>query len=442
MALKNRIILVESDRGHRKLLDFNLEVYVDVEILHKYNADDVVRFLKEDSNIQAIVSEESVRGEQTILKIYYHIISTKLNVPIILSGHCSKLVGKIEMFPKKEWRNIVRKCAEFLDIGAKDMVSKNVGKYYPVSTKTLLAMVSTPVDIFVQDELDNFKILLRKREKINREDVLKHFLSNKTNLFVLSDKRLKFAESFSEQIFDFIENEDISVEERVEATGMAFEKAHDIIKTMGMSEKAAKMAWATVKSMVVIANSSSGLSDLMDILYKSTESHLYRHSLLIAVLSHHVIGDMGWGNQEQKLKFATAAFFHDIVIPNESLCQINSQKELDVCTISEQDKEGVIRHAYNATELLKSVSDLPHGVDTIVLQHHGALNGIGFKKEEQDGRLAPLSVVFLVVEDCVDWLMEVKKGVMSREQVMEGLAYTYTRGDFGKVANALRRLVS
>ena len=204
-----------------------------------------------------------------------------------------------------------------------------------------------------------------------------------------------------------------------------------------MSERAIEMAKVTVESIVKIAAASHGLSDLMDILHDSEESYLYRHSLLVAVISHQIIGEMNWGNEEQKIKVIFAAFFHDITIPDEKYCQIHSQQELDDCGISEKDKAAVLGHAFNAAKLLANVTDIPFGVDTIVVQHHGSLNGVGFKKEERDERLSSLATLFLVVEDYVDFLMATERESFEHDKVMRQLESIHPHGNFAKVVAAL-----
>ena len=213
-----------------------------------------------------------------------------------------------------------------------------------------------------------------------------------------------------------------------------------MITRVGMSEQAIKMAKATVESLVQIAACSHGLSDLMDILYDKEESYLYRHCLLIAIISHQIIGDMGWGNEEQKFKVAFAAFFHDITIPEEKYCYIHSKEELDASGLSEIDKLSVLRHAFNAAKLVENVPDIPFGVDTIIIQHHGALNGVGFKREEQEGRLSTLSTVFLVVEDYIDSLLDMGRESFDHDRVLESLGGIHSRGNFAKVVAAINHL--
>ena len=435
MALENRVILVESHSGHRKLLNFNLDVYVGADVVFKRNADAAINFLKENSDIRLIISEEVVGQEQTILKIYYYVVSNNLNIPIILSGHCKKLVGKIEMYEKENWRKIIRKCANILGVTAKQMANKKVDKYYPIPANTLLAMTTAPVDVFVTDASNQMNVLFHKGKGIGQKDIRKHFLDHKSCLFVLSKERLKFAGSFSEQVFDFIANKNISVEERIKATGMAFDKVREVINVSGMSERAVQMAKTTVESIIQIAASSHGLSDLIDIFFDSEESYRYRHSLLIAIISHQVIGDMDWGNEQQKVKIAFAAFFHDITIAHEEYGRIHSQEEFDGHNIPEKDRENVLSHAFDAAKLIEGIPDIPYGVDTIIIQHHGALNGIGFKKEEQDPRLSTLATVFLMVEDYVDSLVD-----MGGENSTERLKKLYTKGNFAKVADAISRI--
>ena len=440
MASKNRIILIESDSGHRKILGLNLDVYVGCDVVFKHNADAAINFLKKNPDIRLVVSEESVGTEQSILKIYYYVVSAKLDIPIFLSGHCGKLIGKVEMYEKEDWRKMVRACAKILGVTAKAMAQQEVDSFYRISSDTLLAITTAPVDIFAGENLEKIKRLFEEGRGIDRKVARRYFLDHEIHLFVRSGERLRFAEGFSEQVFDFIANDDISPESRIKATGMAFEKTREVVKMVGMSERAIGMAKVTVESIVKIATVSHGLSDFMDILHDSEGAYLYRHSLLVAVVSHQIIGDMNWGNEEQKLKVAFAAFFHDITIPDEKYCRIHSQQELDDCGASENDKAAVLGHAFNAAKLVTNVSDIPFGVDTIIVQHHGSLNGLGFKREEGDGRLSTLATLFLVVEDYVGFLVDAGRDSFDHEQAMEQLKSVHSHGNFAKVAAALGRL--
>ena len=437
MEQENRVILVESNGHHRKVLNFNLSVYVGVEVICKNNADAVTGFLKKSPDIKLIVSEEVVGKERTILKIYYYVVSNKLDIPIILSGYCQKLASKIEMYEKADWQKIIRECARILGVTAKSMAQKEFDKYYPIPANTLLAMKIAPVDIFFSEGPGKTKILFPMGEEIDQKSIRKQLLDHQSCLFVLSKARLRFANSFSDQIFDFIGNPDISVEERIKATGMAFEKIHEVVGRAGMSGQAIQMAKKTVESIVTIAASSYGLSDLIDILYDSEEPYLYRHSLLVAVVSHRLIGAMSWGNEEQKVKITFAALFHDVAIPDKGHCQIHSQEELDDCDISEEEKMDILNHAFKAAKLIEDVPDIPFGVDTIIIQHHGSLNGVGFKGKEQDGRLSRLATVFLVVEEYVDSLVNAEKGSFDHNRIVEKLKSVYSQGNFAKTVSVL-----
>ena len=444
MGESSQIILVESSSVHRKLLSFNLSVYVGVEVVYKHNAEDVIDFLKYDgSDVRIVISEESVGKEQTMLKIYYHIISNNLDITMICSsGQCEKLVGKIEIFSKNEWQKIIRRCGEIVRVSAKDMARKKIDQYYPVSLNTFLAMQTTPVRVFIQRGAGKFDVLLEKGDAISLRDIRQRLFWGESDLFVLSTERLVFADNFSNQIFNWNGNEEMTGKERVETTGVAFENVCSLVKTVGMSDEVVKMAKVVVKSVVNIASSSHGLSDLIEIFEESKESYLYLHSLLISVVSYQVIGAMGWGNEEQKIKLAFAALFHDITIPEQRLCKIHSQEELERAGLGEEDKKAVLCHAYHAAELVKSVSHLPFGVDTIIIQHHGSLNGVGFEREEQDVRLSKLAMVFLVAEEYCDSLIEEGVEIFQHERAIKKLENRYIRKDFRQIVDALNRVFS
>ena len=356
MDYKSRTILVESNNGHRKLFSLNLGVFVATEIIHKHNADAVIDFLKEDHNIQLIVTEESVDNEQTVLKIYYYLKSNNLSIPIILSGQCSKLVGEIDMYYKSDWRRIVKQAAKILEVSAKEMARSKVSQHFPIAINTLLPMVQAPVDIYIKRKGGERTLLFKAGTKIDRGVVEQQLLKNTDSIYILANERLKFTNDFSQQVFDFLKNGAISVEDRIKATSLAFDHSRETIKKVGLTDRSIEMAKATVDSIVRVSASSSGLSDLMDILCKSNDSYLYSHSLLISVIAHHIIGEMGWGSKNQKVKFAFAAFFHDITIPDDDLCRINSKKELDEHKLSKDDKKSVLYHALNAAQLLKDSS--------------------------------------------------------------------------------------
>lgn len=441
-----RIILVESDNNLRRLLSLNLDIYVGADIVCKYNSDDVVDFLKKDTYVDLIICESMIGDEKTALKISYYINSVSLEVPILLIGgdvdeELKGLPNSIHAVDNSDWKKIIRKAAKMLEVTAKSMTDREVPKFYPISIRSFLTMSRAPVDIFTVKKGRKFDLVFETNSEIKQNKVRELLLKGAPYLFVYSEERVKFTEAFSDQLFEYLDKDNISVEDRIRATSMAFDAAQETISVVGMSERSVSMAKSTIDSISKVASSSDGLADLMDILFHSDNSYLYKHSLLISIVAHDVIGVMGWGSEEQKRKMVFASFFHDITIPSEQMCRIHTEPELNRADLSKKDRRAVLNHAFNASELLKTFPGAPFGADALVLEHHGAVNGIGFKQYDQDGRLSRLAIVFLVVEEYVGYLMNTHKEFFKHNRVVEKLVQTFTKDKFRKVAMALHEIV-
>lgn len=438
-----RIILVENNSAYRKMLGLNLEIYLGAKIIYKYNADDVINFLRKDRNIQLIVCRDVVGDERSGLKIFYYMSSNSLKIPLCLIGKEDKLSGKIEMFYESDWKKLIRHSAKALTVSAKEMADQEgTPEFYPVPARLLMSMSSTPVTVYIKKMNKEAKILISGNQPIKKSAIRSFVLKDENYLFVRTNDRVKFTQEFSKQIVNYLKDEHISVKDRLNATALAFSSAQETLKQAGIGKNATTLAHATVNSIVQVAASSHGLSDLIDILYESKDTYLYRHCLLISIICHHVISDLTWGNEEQKRKMVYAAFFHDITISSDHLCKIHSEGDLQQARLSVQEQRDVMNHALNASLLLKKFPDVPQDVESIILQHHGALNGIGFKQHEQDPRVSTMGALFLVVEEYVDYLLSMDREFFNRDNVLEKMRTAYSKGKFRKMVITLASIDS
>ncbi len=437
LELSRKIILVESDSNWRKLLAQNLELYTGSEIILKSNADEVTEFLKDNEDVGLIISENMVGEEYTILKIYYYINSNKYNIPIILLGENPKIAGEVTMMEKEDWKLIVKEAAKLLTITAESMSEMQVPKYYPISIRSLLEMKSLPVTIFEVND-GNYSTLIKANQEIHKGKLQSMMTNGVSHLFINHKVRLKFANAFSAHISTILESMNLDKDERVAITGTAFDSAATILQEVGMSDEAAIASRETINSMLEICRQSHSLNDLIDILQRDNDSYLYRHSLMISIISHHVISHMEWGNEDQKNKICFAAFFHDITISDDELCTIHSKEELDNSCLDDDTKERVKNHALKAYELLEKYPHVPIGAEDIILKHHGAMGGIGFPAPESfDSRISRLAIAFRVVEDYAHQILCCKGDKVNVEPILQNLKERYNKGQYRKVFEAL-----
>ena len=121
---------------------------------------------------------------------------------------------------------------------------------------------------------------------------------------------------------------------------------------------------------------------------------------------------MGWGTGEQlqnnfdKLSFL--CFFHDIHLSRPELLKVFSKEELENGGFSPEEEEIINNHANKIATFVQSFPHAPSGVDVLLRQHHGTLNGVGFT-ERYSASISPMAIAFIVVERFVSLLLELSE---------------------------------
>lgn len=436
-----RAILVENDPELRKLYELNLELYLGLEVINLYNADAVSQFLKNDSAVELIVCEKQVGDENTILKVFYFVKSNKYQIPVFLLGEEFRLKEEVEMFERTNWKAVIKKAAKLLQITAESMVNKEVPDFYPISLRHFLHLADTNVEVFDfgrenEGDVPLFFPKYKEGEKIVKAEIEELIVNQKDFFYVSKNSRLKFLNYYSEQITRNLVRTQETLKSRVTATASAFYASQELMNISGMDTLAIEAAKTTISSMMKVAEESQGLSELLDILERDRTSYLYNHALLIAAVAHFIVQKIEWGTKEQKEKICIAAFFHDIAIPNDRLARVCSKTEFSAGKFTTKEKDKILKHASVAAEMLKDFPQTPIGTEMIVLQHHGQVNGIGFP-EGHNSNLTPLAIVFYVIEEYVNILLDTPKEKFNKLLVLESFRQRFNKGYYRKTIDAL-----
>lgn len=107
------------------------------------------------------------------------------------------------------------------------------------------------------------------------------------------------------------------------------------------------------------------------------------------------------------MKLTFVSFFHNITLPSE-LIFINTTEELEAFGGPPSIKKKIEEHALDSAKILtKFKSRVPLGLETIIKQHHGARDGIGFDSFSQN--ISPLALVFLVADEWATLMLKSEK---------------------------------
>ena len=133
---------------------------------------------------------------------------------------------------------------------------------------------------------------------------------------------------------------------------------------------------------------------------------------------------------------AYAAFFMDIMFADyEELLKINDREEA-VLLLPEQ-RDLVLKHAAIAHELVLTQPALPIGVGQLILEHHGAYDGVGFN-HRIDG-FSDLSKIFIIAREFVLRLILFKERGGETRPITDELYKIYPAPDMILIIKALER---
>ncbi len=227
-----------------------------------------------------------------------------------------------------------------------------------------------------------------------------------------------------------------------------------MIEVSGMTPAVQEVAKRNVTQVVQHVRKAPRLNDLLRHLQQSQESYLASHSMLLSFLSCAVATQMEWSSDTTYQKLVLSSFLHDVAIQNEDLARIknlNQIAELDYKNDSKKTNEifRIVRdHPLKGAELARTFHEVPPDVDLIIAQHHELPDGTGFPKGLTSTRIGPLSSIFIVVHDWVDFILERKvSGSDSMRDFSDSIhdfvaarKNSYSTGTFRKVLSCLDKI--
>jgi response regulator RpfG family c-di-GMP phosphodiesterase len=439
--LPRNVILVDSSSVSRKLFAHNIELYTGANVHIMADANEVIDNLTRNDNpkkYDLVVTENMIGDENTALKIFYTIKSQKLGIPIILIGQNPKLSGEVTEIEKEKWRDVIKTSAKLMQVKAETMMEMETPDHYSFSSYGLLFNFKTPLPLYIQKSPKEFSLWKEAGEEITKKEVRKLFFEGVEKVYVNKMLRLEFMEFLSTKLLESLKDDDLTTKERLHATGQAFDIHITNLKESGFSEKGQEGTKELLEFVVTVAASTPGLDELVELVQESQESFLYKHSLMITAFAGPCLNNLEWGNTNQVKTLVCAAFFHDMALPEDHLCAIQDQRELKTKNLKPEEIDLVEEHALKASQIIKNFSQIPRGVDDIILQHHGSLNGLGLRKDKAlDNRLSPLAILFIVLEDlCCKILSENSPSI---KEAVTALESEYSKGKEKKVVEALHK---
>ena len=406
------LLLISDNEVLNSLYAVNLKVYTDSELVCFDKIDDAISHISHpDNEISVVVCLDKIGRDEAALIAYNSLLESGLyDIPFYVVGDRGELTEDMDVLKDPyDLKNVIGTLAKRLGITAKDMAHKNVPEYYPMPIRMFFSLKNIPCETYILHE-GHFSIIFEKDAPVWPK--IKSYLDQKvTTLYVHSNMRFEFAKVVTNLLKEKVKTvtKKTPREEKLDIVQQGIETvAQRLFENEGATEEVIELSSKCMTIMMDVIEKVPDLKDLIRDLTRNKSGFLYSHSIIAGFVSNHILDNIEWGGESHKEKLKFVLFFHDMyltqVYKNHADLEYEESLVFDD-RLSEEEKEIVISHASEAAIAIKNYPKLPLGVDSIIRQHHGTSNGMGFATTYKDD-ISPLAKVLIIAESFTEQILE------------------------------------
>lgn len=430
----------------------NLVLYLGADYITVDSFEDASRLIAKEPLISLIITKDILPecNIALLLKNYLDEVG-KQETPVIILGDQHRIENLRENHHVIESptniKALLKTSAEQLGVTVADMAEIEMPTFYPIEIEHFLIMEKTVCDVYIEIKNNRgsktgtrFIKRLMKDYKYPQNVIQEYIDKGMTHLHILSDYRLEFINDMTNSFIDVMKSDTATLDRKMQATGKVQQIFNEQFNAEGFTEAAEQLAKEAIKSIDGIVSSTKNLKDLLSNLLKNQNSYQYVHCQSLALVADKVIDNMEWGSKEQKEKLNFIIFMHDSLLQNDIEAKISTNEELDGAGLDEEATHRVNNHAAKIAEQIQEMDSMPFGTDTIIMQHHGSRNGIGFNQDPPNN-LSPLAILFYICEEFVNVVLNTEPDQVDPKKIIERIYFDHKRKDkYTKVAESLDKV--
>ena len=440
----SQTILIQNNKDLRNLYAINLNTYVGTDVIERVNAEDAINLLEILPSINLIITDAMVENEASAITLYDYLQSKNLEIPLIVLGECQKLNDKALILSENSpWELLVKVAGKTLGVTLEDISKKIKPDYAPVQIYYFYEIQETPCDVYIRIQKSptdvQFVKRLHSQDQFDHDDIAKYEQQGLKFFYVERDYQQYFVTFVTNQLLKKLEDQNITLVDRIHTTANSFDVAGDYIRNFGLDENIIELADASIQSMVESVNQSPKLANLLKLLLSSKISYAYQHAHLVTVIGDFILSKQKWYDKKLLNIFTFVAFFSDITLKSVDQIRVNSQDDLNQSKLDEEEKEEVTYHAIEAANLIKSHPSFSETIGQIVTQHQGSMDGIGFPAEPEKN-LHPASKVFIVADAFVKIMLD-PNGPRNKKDILTILYAQFSDKSFQEFIKVLEQKI-
>ncbi len=437
-----QVLLIEENKNLNELLSINLTTYVGAEVIPRKNAQDAIDLLRILPTIDLIICGEKVGAEETAREIALFLKDEGRETSLIVLGALPPEAASfgVQVENPKNWEAVIQLSTKILGVTPKMLEDKILPDYIPIPIYYFYPLDMSCCDVFIRirKTADEFQFIKRihSGDAYSKDMVRKYDEQGLKFFYIPREMQQYFTNFVSDQLVKKLDKVGLESNEQIEILKQSHSIALKEIHKLGFTSATIQLSESIVRGMVDSFKKNPEMSGLLHKIINSESSYMYQHCHMTSVVASECLKNLKMDNTENHQILAYASFFKDIsLVDKPALARITTFDELEKAELSEEDWDLVFNHAFEASVMIQKNPEAPFGVDEVIRNHHGTLNGKGYSNNSQ--RLSTISKIFVISCEFVKELLAFKERGGKPTPIIDEL---YKRFESPEMALVIRAL--
>lgn len=207
---------------------------------------------------------------------------------------------------------------------------------------------------------------------------------------------------------------------------------HDMAATIGIPEKIINSVGNTYKN--IAEKSSDKMVKSLMLQFKQQEgTFLFNHSYMTGLIGTAIGASFDWMSFENKEKMFLASVLHDLGFKNSKLALYESAGKSEIKKLDSPDKDEVLGHVDAIVETLRSNSNIPADVISMVYYHHGAKGEESYPKVSHATEINHITAHFILSHELTLKLFKIAFNPLKFESILKEIEEEFNKGNIRSI---------
>lgn len=385
-------------------------------------------------------------------------------VPLVIIGHYEKKSENIGVVPSGyDQAEIIKFIIKQLKWTPTEYAQRKIDDYIPIPLNLIKFSTHAIEDLFLprpESELNEYVLAASKGEDLH--DLIKTWIKLEvTSLYVSKEKRLSAASAITKIVIDETDVALKSNDENLQQVTLSknttyfaeiFEdpKQFDNI-SLEVKEQISELAQKTNllinKVLVGLTQKPNVTLNALITSFRSHEqSYIPQLSFLSTYVSLQMMKSESWFNEQIEEKVRYLHFFNNLIIVSFYKIYPQFPKDQNIFyhypKFTDKEKELYRWHPKISANMVASLTGMPVGLDQLILQHHGNING-DLQNTILHDDLSILAKYCFIAEQFSEYVLDVELPMSKQNfsDIIEKIKKKITLRSYVKIISELEKIV-